>query len=94
MAVGDVVNGISAINTIITFQPAAGVECMISSNGLGAAGAAIVVTDGILTSWQYSTLPRYQVDTGNMKLFINNAIYLRVSATPGSSGSYSGIQTK
>ena len=95
MAVGDVVNGIGVLDTVLIFQPAAGVEVMISCAG-------------VYTNWTYlydgtkqSEIFSNQLSTsgqnfGNSpeKIFINNTNYLRVNKDPSYIGSYSGIQIK
>lgn len=88
MAVGDVVSGISADNTAITFQPAAGVECVITSVTSGFNGG---ITDGVLTSSNIFL----NASQANIKLFINNTRYLTIAAGgAGFFGAYTGMQTK
>lgn len=97
MAVGDVVNGISADNTIIDYQPAAGVEAVITSVMTYnlAANNAVGLYNGTLTANFFVVNAQQPVNFGNTKIFVNNTRYLRVSATgAGFQGGYSGIQTK
>lgn len=92
MAVGDVVNGISAVATLIDFQPAAGVEVMITEAGstTGGGTARPAMYDGTLISYL-----EVSVVTFRGKMFINNTRYLRVNpGIAGESGHYSGIQIK
>lgn len=94
MAVGDVVNGIGASAGALSFQPAAGVECMISMCGNNANNDInIEITNGVLSSRitnQYFAI----MSTMNIKLFINNTNYLNLTAFAGNSNCYSGIQIK
>jgi hypothetical protein len=93
MAVGDVVSALGALNTTLIYQPAAGVETMISSFGSGG-GAWCYVTDGI-------TLGYLQMSAGAsnqfplLKVFVNNTLYLHMSAGgAGSANNITGIQIK
>ncbi len=92
MAVGDVVNGISAANTVITLQPAVGVECVITFFGTGQVVTwGPNLTNGVNIAWG----PPQTGDQSNCKLFINNTNYLYVqNMGAGIFGSYSGIQIK
>ena len=85
MAVGDVVSGISAAATILTFQPAIGSECLITEvpNGFG-----LHLTNGV-------SLGAATGANAVVKIFINNTNYLQIAA--GGAGSFSwftGIQIK
>ncbi len=94
MAVGDVVNGISANNTILTFQPAAGVECCITSVGtdnINTNGCKLY--NGTLLSGQARVTEI--TNQSNIKIFINNTNYLYLPALGVAYMShYTGIQTK
>ncbi len=97
MAVGDVVSGVNVAATELNFQPAAGVECMIS-------------TIGQHTEWYWlynaTTLDRANIGyvaggntpaiqgASNEKIFVTNAIYLKIAAATNWSCGYSGIQIK
>jgi len=96
MAVGDVVNAISATNTVLTFQPAAGVEVMISSVGLDNTGTNVRnLFNGTNVSVLASTITSHSVTNGNLKIFINNTNYFTLPALGASAhGSFSGIQIK
>jgi len=94
MAVGDVVNGISGANAILDFQPAAGVECVITCTwGLLAGGQPLLYngsnqTNAVNTATES---PLYW----NVKIFINNTNYLRIPAQgAGTRSGYTGLQTK
>lgn len=96
MAVGDVVNGIATDGNTITFTPALGVECLISSVFGRAAGAYVI--DGVSIA--------YIGNLGNAdalmepqdrvtKTFINNTNYYYGTASPaGNNSGYSGLQIK
>jgi|TARA_R110000823_G_scaffold199185_1_gene330294 hypothetical protein len=93
MASGDVVNGLSATNVSLSFQPAATVECAITS--MGAYGQWISITNGVISSVTVNggdgTVAPSQ---GNIKLMINNTNYITINANATSGGSYTGIQIK
>ena len=96
MAVGDVVNAIGANNAILDFQPAVGVECVITMTSGGNTTVIGQLYNGTLTATSVSqyTLGAY---TGmqNIKLFINNTTYLRIVAGgAGQFNSYCGMQIK
>ena len=95
MAVGDTVSDIQVIATGngLTFQPAVGVECLITSWGQIQASVALQLSDGVNNA---SILDGSGVKDPKCKIFINNTNYLRIqNATGGNKNlSYSGIQTK
>ena len=93
LASGDVVSGIKVGAGILTFQPAASVEILITfSAGWGV--AFIGITNGANTAVSYSG---YNTSTNynsvNMKIPINNTNYLHVDTGNADTG-YSGIQIK
>lgn len=98
MAVGDVVSGIGAAATILDFQPAAGVECVItyvSSTAQAGNQHAAHVYDGTNQDTGVFYSDANLVYTGPIKIFINNTNYLRLTAPPaGLKASYTGVQTK
>jgi hypothetical protein len=91
MVSGDIVNFVTpALNTAINYQPALGVEIMITQWSLGGVNVTPNFTDGVFISacanfW--SAVPNY-------KIFINNTNYLHVQANVGQRGSFCGIQLK
>ncbi len=92
MAIDDVVSGIGTDNAGLTFQPAAGVEVLITSfiSALG----IIKLTNGTSTS-VIVLATNWRLNQLNIKLFVNNTNYMTIDA--GGSGkfnSYTGIQTK
>jgi len=92
MAVGDVVGSISAANTLLTFQPAAGVEvcitCMTTNNSVLTLGQ---LTDGVLDSflkWATNSV----IDSNNMKVFVTNDLFIQIPAiAAGESSAFTGI---
>lgn len=96
MAVDDVVNGIGAANTILDFQPAAGVECVITSVFFDSAGmSGPSLYNGSTEALPNSTTVTQAYVPIAGRLFINNTNYLRMRATgSGRSNGYSGVQTK
>lgn len=96
MVAGDVVAGISAAATTLLFQAAVGVECIILSASVY--NGWVRTTNGVLYTNYYNMV----TSTGgtyispNVKIAINNTIYLRLEASisAGETGGYSGIQTK
>tara|TARA_Y100000296_G_C5114812_1_gene227132 strand:- start:96 stop:377 length:282 start_codon:yes stop_codon:yes gene_type:complete len=93
MAVGDVVNVLSAATTILNYQPAAGVEIMVSSIIRGGTNVANGLYNGAV--WAYDTAAASDTGMLNQKLFITNSIYIRINAAGGGGiTSISGIQIK
>ena len=91
MAVGDVVSGVST--TDITYQPAAGVEVLITSFG-GAADSAHYCN--LYNGTTAARQDKYVTATnrgGAVKVFLNNTNYLQIVGTADNRG-YTGIQTK
>jgi hypothetical protein len=88
MVAGDVVSGISAAGPL-TFQPALTVEVALTSAGSFSIDHRL--TDGVAFAF---ALPRYPTSgIGNIKMMINNAIYLNLQAD-ANGVSYTGIQIK
>ena len=94
MAAGDVVSGQGGIGATYNFQPAAGVEVMISSAGNNSQGWFYLYNGSIL-SGVYSMSPGNAHDTFLIKIFINNTIYIQMEASgAGKYNGFSGIQIK
>tara|TARA_R110000824_G_scaffold278698_1_gene466971 strand:- start:665 stop:940 length:276 start_codon:yes stop_codon:yes gene_type:complete len=91
MAVGDVVSELSVQSTYLIFQPASGVNVVVSSI-FRATAEAYGLYDG--TNWSYSSTPI--TDGGaNIKIFLTNSIYLKINVVGGGGfTSFSGIQIK
>lgn len=96
MAKGDVVNGISAAATILDFQPASGVECVvrphINANSVSSVYAQLYNGTTASDIQPHSTVFNYSQMIS--PIYINNTRYLRIPALTAGSSSYSGIQTK
>jgi hypothetical protein len=86
MVVGDVVNGIGTVGAHFTFQPAVGVEVLITST-FSSQNANPRLTDGIINTRCVDSIPT------NIKVFINNTNYLFIYLGVDANG-YSGIQIK
>ena len=106
MARGDVVSDIQSIAGAanLDFQPAAGVEVMITEVGSGnftgtlpdkIPNVSVALYNGTLASFLRDN-GSTQLWTKEMKIFITNTRYLRITNGSGSnqSLSYCGIQTK
>ena len=106
MARGDVVSDIQSIAGAanLDFQPAAGVEVMITEVGSGnftgtlpdkIPNVSVALYNGTLASFLRDN-GSTQLWTKEMKIFINNTRYLRITNGSGSdqSLSYCGVQTK
>ena len=104
MAKGDVVSGVGSVAGLssLTFQPAVGVEVMITSAGVGRMDTghpecSVGLTDGANTGYfiTYNTTAG-DSNFGQLRIFLNNTNYLIIT-NPNASGTsyaYSGIQTK
>ncbi len=92
MAVGDTVNAIGGLGTTLDFQPAAGVEVVITH--IGDINGGHCLYDGV----NQSALGLAQQATSDFyftpKVFINNSVYLRIIAFAATRHFYSGQQTK
>ncbi len=94
MAVGDVVADVVAGSTV-SFQPAAGVELVVTSVFMDAAGTAgrIKIADAALEVF-------CPAGTGiaanplNTKICINNTTYLRLTDSGGAGVGYTSLQIK
>lgn len=94
MVAGDVVNGFSAAATALTFQPAVGSEIMISAIAMNNNTTLPRLDNGVNTTflaWGTNEEP----SGSNIKVFINNSIYLHIQALPaGEVSGFTGIQIK
>ncbi len=88
MAKGDMVNGVFEANG--TFQPAAGVECLILDVTQTSVGDSWLTWDGAITG---IILAVSSNSLHGIKVPINNTIYLRYGRTTWN-GFYSGVQIK
>lgn len=94
LVVGDVVNGLSGDNAILIFQPAAGVEVVITTQNTDAISASIQTFDGVNDSFTItSSANSGRTNFMNMKLFITNALHVRFLALGvGSRSAFSGVE--
>ncbi len=93
MAVGEVVNDIGTLNVIYNFQPAAGVEIMITNGGAYTAWVYLTNGTDVANIWNWGSEVGVN-QTTPQKLFINNTNYLRINADPVYQPCYTGIQIK
>ena len=89
MAVDDVVNGISADNTIIDLQPASGVEVIITSVQMDGSSSEFAMFNDTNPSRMNGTEYSTKNIPFNTKMCLNNAIFLRVFA--GGIGKFLGF---
>ena len=103
MARGDIVNGVAAVaaSAYLNYQPAAGVEVMITlaslARAVGTAIGVILCWSGDLNSKVFGANTSAAVTPElNMRMFINNSNYFSIYNGEGASlnAGYSGIQTK
>ncbi len=95
MAVGDVVNGLGAATSALTFTPAGSNQILITQ--LMGYDNWCYLTDGVTPAY----IGFMQGSTGNndpqdkiCKIFINNTNYLNMAAPTQLSNGYTGIQIK
>ena len=89
MAVGDVVVGVSTATSWRQYQPAAGVEIILTQVVAEGSTIHIGLTDG--TNYGYNASPPNNSQPMT-KLAINNTIYLQMYSA--NTGAWSGIQIK
>lgn len=93
MAAGDVVNGITA-GGATTFQPSAGVECVITMTGTTfGTDKRGALYNGATEVVMIEARPAASIGFSSAygKIFINNTNYLIVNTTPSG---YTGVQIK
>ena len=92
MVAGDVVQGVSAVGAAIQFQPASGVQCMISttSAGSGIGYTTLREASGSVTIYQFPN--SNNSNQMNLKLFITNTVWIDVALQGGQNVSFTGIQ--
>jgi hypothetical protein len=96
MVAGDVVSEIGAVASTLTFQPAATIECLIStvSGGSTTIWTSLTNAAGVITAYLFSTNGTSSF-RNNSKLFINNTNYLYIYAPgAGEYATFTGIQIK
>lgn len=93
MVAGDVVSEVGAVGAHLIFQPAAGVEVLVTTS-MSTQVANPRLTDGILVSYPTNSSASTPISQVNIKVFINNTNYLYVYQGVGSANSFTGIQIK
>ena len=104
MAKGDVVSGVGSVAGLssLTFQPAVGVEVMITAVGTermdtGHPECTVGLTNGVnLGNFITYNTTAGDSNFGQLRIFLNNTNYLNITNPNASSTgyAYSGIQTK
>ncbi|MEO1943684.1 MAG: hypothetical protein ABGY11_05240 [Candidatus Thioglobus sp.] len=102
MAIGDVIADVGAIGANLHFQPAAGVECIITWMGDNGSHSITKASTGIRAQFSYFTngegsspAAGASVGLSSTKIFINNAVYLSLDANMGTRAQgYTGLQIK
>ena len=90
MASGDIVSGISADNTALTFQPSAGVEVVITTTFIDAAVSFAQITDGVITTTMKAI---DAVGFYNTKIQLNNTRFLSMGAMgAGDLSGFTGVE--
>lgn len=90
MAVGDVVSDISASNTVLSFQPAAGVEVMLTAMTTDASGGEL--TDGSDAAIAFLTSASAVVH--GSRIFLTNTLFLSMFAVVADFTAFTAIQIK
>jgi len=92
LVVGDVVSAFGLDNSILDFQPAAGVEVVVTSVNTGGSGSGVQLYNGT-TAGIDTSLRADSADLGSLKFFVNNTNYLRVGANgAGNFTAFTGVQ--
>lgn len=96
MAVDDVVSGIGTSGAITDYQPAAGVETVITQVIQSESVAISHFYDGTNTGEPFVTSNTALTSSisGSMKLFVTNTLYLRMDAQTAKFNTYCGVQIK
>jgi len=90
LAVGDIIVDLGAASSALDFQPAAGVEVVITFVAREQTAAQIALFDGTLQAF---AIISSDIVVVNMKMGITNTNRLRITSTANEVG-FSGIQTK
>ncbi len=92
MASGDIVSGISADNTALTFQPSAGVEVVITSTFVDGLVSFPQITDGVITTTM-KAIGTELVGFYNVKIMLNNTRFLSMGAMgAGDLSGFTGVE--
>ncbi len=92
MVAGDVVNAISGVGAALSFQPAAGVMCCITS--WATYNATMQYRDAANLAFGVITTTAGQAGLMNTKLMIDNTRYIELNASAGQRSFLCGIQIK
>jgi len=93
MVVGDVVNQLNpVVSATLTFQPAAGVEVMVST--IGVVGGIFYLTNGVNNGYLSVASSGQTATSVNVKMFINNTNYLHIALSGGYYNNFTGLQIK
>lgn len=92
LAVGDVVSNIGGDNAVLDFQPAAGVECLISFLTAVDTQNFFILRDGVNNSRNLATSA--VLFESKLGFFVTNARFLRLTAAGvGRRNAFTGIET-
>jgi hypothetical protein len=98
MAPGDVINGTGTAGVTLNFQPAVGVEVVLTS--FAVVNEWVALTDGVNIGKVFLTgdgsFPASSLigNSGGSKLCITNSNYLQINGSGGNAPQYSGLQIK
>lgn len=94
MAIGDIVSDVGALNTILDFRPAAGVDVVITSVYYAiTAGGRVRLFDGTLEAFQLEATNLPVTPHQAMKMFLTNTFWLRIPASGASnSNGFTGME--
>jgi len=91
LVVGDIVSDIGLVATILDFQPAAGVEVVITSVNTAGTTQGLSLFDGVNGTIDTS-LRADSADMGHLKFFVNNTNFARLAAVAGNRTGFTGMQ--
>jgi hypothetical protein len=93
MAVGDIISDATTANSYVNFQPAAGVEAIITSV-IGNSDGIIGINNGAITGYsQFVTGSKVYNSGFNTKIGVTNSVYISIYSS-GDNGGYTAIQIK
>ena len=95
MAVGDVVNGLSGDNADLDYQPASGVEAVITMFFTTDTATPVRLYNGTINSGRSIAATTIGHIQPAAKIGLNNTRYMRIDAIgAGKYTGYTGVQTK
>ncbi len=93
MAVGDIISDATIKNSYVNFQPAAGVEVILTSV-FGNSDGVVSIQNGVLTGYSQFVTGSKNFNSGfNVKIGVTNSVFVGIYST-GDDGGYTGIQIK